>query len=222
MMAMRGHASIQGSTDIPTLYNLLPGYLLQPTKGKQHETLKEYLESERVDKGYWANMPKFMVSLLKAWYGDAATPENDTGSAGSHASRATTRNLHIHQMAKGKVKGLFLMGQNPAVGAPNALLNRKALTKLDWLVVRDFFLLESATFWKEGPENPDPDHWHRGLFPPSSSQGRKSPVPSLTPSGCSNGTTKLSTRPAIAALIYGSCTTWAAASKSYIKGAPTA
>ena len=30
IMALRGHASIQGSTDIPTLYNILPGYLPMP------------------------------------------------------------------------------------------------------------------------------------------------------------------------------------------------
>ena len=54
------------------------------------------------------------------------------------------------------MKGLFLMGQNPAAGAPNARLNRAALRQLDWLVVRDFFLIESATFWKDGPDKPDP------------------------------------------------------------------
>ena len=36
ILALRGHASIQGSTDIPTLYNLLPGYLPMP-KAK-HDT----------------------------------------------------------------------------------------------------------------------------------------------------------------------------------------
>ena len=157
VMAMRGHASIQGSTDIPTLYNLLPGYLQQPSKERKHNSLREYLEMEGVERGYWANMPKFMVSLLKAWYGEAATPENEWGFNwlprinGDHSQLAT-----FMKMAEGKVKGLFLMGQNPAAGAPNARLNREALRKLDWLVVRDFFLLESATFWKEGPEQPDP------------------------------------------------------------------
>jgi len=157
VMAMRGHASIQGSTDIPTLYNLLPGYIQQPAKEREHNSLEEYLEKESVQKGYWANLPRFLVSLLKAWYGDAATPENGYGFnwlpriTGDHSQLVT-----FTEMSKGKVKGLFLMGQNPAVGAPNARLNRAALRKLDWLVVRDFFLLESATFWKEGPDNPDP------------------------------------------------------------------
>ena len=67
-----GIASIQGSTDIPTLYNMLPSYLPQPHAFKPHKTLKEYLDSERTPTGWWHNFPKYAVSLLKAWYGDAA------------------------------------------------------------------------------------------------------------------------------------------------------
>ena len=79
VMAMRGHCSIQGSTDIPTLYNLLPGYIPQPARARRHNSLQDYFEQEKVECGYWANFPKFMISLLKAWYGDAATKENDWG-----------------------------------------------------------------------------------------------------------------------------------------------
>lgn len=157
IMAMRGHASIQGSTDIPTLYNLLPGYIPQPAKSRDHAKLRDFLDQERVDHGYWSNLPKFMVSLLKAWFGEAATAENEFGFSWipkiteDHSQLAT-----FSRMAEGKVKGLFLMGQNPAVGAPNSRLNRAALCQLDWLVVRDLFLIESATFWKDGPDRPDP------------------------------------------------------------------
>jgi len=157
IMAMRGHASIQGSTDIPTLYNLLPGYIPQPAKERGHNSLHDYLEQEKVERGLWANFPKYMVSLLKAWYGDAATPENDYGF--HWIPRVTENHSHLPtmiKMAQGKVKGFFLIGENPAVGTPNARLCREALTKLDWLVVKDWFLIESATFWKEGPDNPDP------------------------------------------------------------------
>ncbi len=157
IMAMRGHASIQGSSDIPTLYNLLPGYIPQPAKSREHGGLQAFLEQEAVRWGYWANLPAFMVSLLKAWFGDAATKDNDYGFqwlpkiTDDHSQLPT-----FVRMAEGKVDGLFLMGQNPAVGAPNARLQRAALRQLKWLVVRDFFLIESATFWKEGPDNPDP------------------------------------------------------------------
>ena len=55
-------------------------------------------------------------------------------------------------MLDGKVEGLFVMGQNPAVGAPNARLERKALAKLKWLVVRDMVETETASFWYASPE----------------------------------------------------------------------
>src|SRR5262249_21421289 len=69
IMAMRGHSSIQGSTDVPTLYDLLPGYLPQPVADEAHETLDGYVAHEGFPTGYWANFRKFTVSLLKAWYG---------------------------------------------------------------------------------------------------------------------------------------------------------
>src|SRR5439155_10582904 len=79
IMAMRGHSSIQGSTDVSTLYDLLPGYLPQPVADADHETLAGYIKKEGMPTGYWANFDAFIVSLLKAWYGDAATAENDFG-----------------------------------------------------------------------------------------------------------------------------------------------
>ena len=108
IMAMRGHASIQGSTDIPTLYELLPGYIPQPAAIRNHDTLKDYLEEEQVLHGYWANFPKFMISLLKAWYGDGATQENQWGfewipKIDDNYSQLPT----FIRMAEGKVKGLL-------------------------------------------------------------------------------------------------------------------
>ena len=67
ILALRGHASIQGSTDIPTLYNMLPTYLPQPNVFHQHGTLQNYLDTVTPTTGWWANMPKYAVSLLKAW-----------------------------------------------------------------------------------------------------------------------------------------------------------
>src|SRR5438876_631336 len=76
IMALRGHATIQGSTDIATLYNLHPGYLNTPNVNRKHNTLGDYIETEVTPTAYWSNFPKFIVSQLKAWYGDAATKEN--------------------------------------------------------------------------------------------------------------------------------------------------
>lgn len=152
IMALRGHASIQGSTDIPTLYNLLPGYLPMP-HAHEHEDLDAYIAADSTEKGYWANSRDYMVSLLKAWWGPAATPENDfcfqylprlTGSASTYDT--------VLAQLDGKTNGYFLMGENPAVGSANAKLQRLGMANLDWLVVRDFSLIESATWWKDGPE----------------------------------------------------------------------
>jgi formate dehydrogenase major subunit len=157
IMAMRGHASIQGSTDIPTLYNLLPGYIPQPAKARDHNSLQDYFEQEKVERGVWAEMPAFMISLLKAWFGDAATAANEWGFHWlPRVTQDHSQLAYSLEMVKGNVRGFFLIGQNPAAGGPNAALNRAALRQLDWLVVRDFFEIESASFWTAGPERPDP------------------------------------------------------------------
>jgi formate dehydrogenase major subunit len=153
ILALRGHASIQGSTDNPTLYHSITGYMSHPSILKRHENLKEYLATETVPTSYYSNQPKFMVSYLKAVYGGAATKENDFGY-GWHP-RISGDHSHIPMMvnmADGKVKGLLAIGQNPAVGGQNAGLQRRALANLDWMVVRDFFETETAAFWKDSPE----------------------------------------------------------------------
>ena len=43
IVALRGHATIQGSTDVPTLYHSIHGYMPAPTVLKPHNTVEEYL-----------------------------------------------------------------------------------------------------------------------------------------------------------------------------------
>jgi formate dehydrogenase major subunit len=152
IQALRGHASIQGSTDIPTLFNLLPGYLPMP-HAHSHQDLATYCEGEAAGRGYWGNMDAYMISLLKSYWGDAATEENDycfdylPRLTGSHSSYET-----VMAQLDGDCKGYFLLGENPAVGSANGRMQRLGMAQLDWLVVRDFSLIESATWWKDGPE----------------------------------------------------------------------
>jgi len=153
IQALRGHATIQGSTDIPTLYDLLPGYLHMPTFLPMDATLDLYIENESGEGGLWANTRAYLVSLLKAYFGEHATPENKFGY--QFLPRITGDHSHLPmfvEMHQGRVEGLFLMGQNPAVGGQNSGFQREALAKLKWLVVRDIFPIESATFWKDSPE----------------------------------------------------------------------
>jgi formate dehydrogenase major subunit len=152
IMALRGHASIQGSTDIPTLYNLLPGYIPM-ANAEGYPDLAAYLEQHTKKGGFWGHMDTYLISLLKAWWGEAATADNDwcfdylPRISGDHSTYQTAID-----MLDGKVRGFFLLGENPAVGSANSRLHRLAMTKLDWLVVRDLVEIESATFWKDAPE----------------------------------------------------------------------
>ncbi len=152
ILALRGHASIQGSTDIPTLFNILPGYIPMP-HAHQHATLDDFVAADAGRKGYWGNMDAYTVSLLKSWWGDNANAANDfcfdylprlTGDHGSY-------NTVMRQVDTGG-GGYFLVGENPAVGSANAKLQRRGMANLDWLVVRDLVMIESATWWKDGPE----------------------------------------------------------------------
>jgi len=153
ILALRGHASIQGSTDIPTLYDILPGYLPMPFFEDDSKSLKQYIEKHTVAAGVWGNFDAYIVSLLKAWYGDAATAENDWGFqwmprvTGDHSELG-----YWLDMEDGKLDGLFVMGQNPAVGAPNGRLQRTAMKNLKWMVVRDMVETETASFWLDSPE----------------------------------------------------------------------
>jgi formate dehydrogenase major subunit len=152
ILALRGHASIQGSTDVPTLYDILPGYLPMPS-ALAHASLDDYTEQNAPPAGYWANMRAYTVSLLKAWWGDAATPENDF--CFEHVPRLTGDHSYYSTLARmidRKVKGFFVMGENPTVGAANGRYNRQALRNLDWLVVRDLVEIETAAFWHDAPE----------------------------------------------------------------------
>lgn len=152
ILALRGHASIQGSSDIPTLFNILPGYLPMP-HAHRHEDLDGYLAAAGADTGFWGRKRSYMVSLLKSWWGDAATADNDFRF--DHLPRLTGDHGHyttVLGQIDGTVKGYFVVGENPAVGSSSGRLQRLGLANLDWLVVRDLRLVETATFWKDGPE----------------------------------------------------------------------
>jgi formate dehydrogenase major subunit len=152
IMALRGHAAIQGSSDIPTLYNLLPGYIPM-AHAEGYPDLGTYIEKHTKKGGFWGHMDTYLISLLKAWWGERATAGNDfcydylPRISGDHSTYQTAMD-----MLDGKVRGFFLLGENPAVGSANSRLHRLAMARLDWLVVRDLVEIESASFWRDAPE----------------------------------------------------------------------
>ena len=155
IMALRGHANIQGATDIPTLYDMLPGYLPMPSALRDEQTLAAYIAAAEKPTGWWANTSKYIVSLLKAYYGDAATAANAycfdylPQIAGDYSALPTQLS-----MKDGFVDGYFVIGQNPASSGLNAEMARAAMERLKWMVVVDSYETETASFWKR--EGTDP------------------------------------------------------------------
>jgi formate dehydrogenase major subunit len=148
ILALRGHANIQGSTDIPTLYDILPSYIPMP-HAVTGDSLAGYLEKT----GVWGDLDAFLISLLKAWWGDHATADNDY----CHRYLPTIDGDHsvypmMLGMLDGRTKGYMLVGQNPVVGNANSGLQARALASLEWLVVRDMTEIESATVWQDAPD----------------------------------------------------------------------
>jgi formate dehydrogenase major subunit len=152
ILALRGHANIQGSTDIPTLYDILPGYIPMPHPTSEDD-LDRFVELNGPDTGAWGSLRSYVVSLLKAWWGEAATPENNF--AYPYLPRIDGDHSHYPMMLRmidRETRGFIVIGQNPVVGSANSSLQRRALANLDWLVVRDTNEIETAAFWYDSPE----------------------------------------------------------------------
>jgi formate dehydrogenase major subunit len=152
IMALRGHANIQGSTDIPTLYDILPGYIPMPHPDSEDD-FDRFVELNGPDTGAWGELKSYAASMLKAWWGDAATPENNF--AYHYLPRIDGDHSHYPMMLRmldRKTTGFLVMGQNPVVGSANSGLQRRALANLDWLVVRDTNEIETASFWYDSPD----------------------------------------------------------------------
>lgn len=153
--ALRGESNVQGSTDYALLYHLLPGYLPAPTSAQP--ALTKYLEvvaptTKDPRSGNWKkNQPKYVVSLLKAWYGSASTKDNEFGYQYLPKAQAGANYSWIplfEALGAGTIKGMLCWGQNPAVSGPNSNQERQALGNLDWLVCTDLWETETADFWK--------------------------------------------------------------------------
>jgi len=158
--ALRGESNVQGSTDHCLLFHIWPGYLATPST--KWPSLGDYLKrraksNDPLSANWWQNEPKYMVSLLKSFFGEKATKKNDFGynwvpkiDAGKMYSWLDL----FDQMYRGSVKGLFAWGMNPACSGANAGKNRKAMAKLDWMVNVNLFDNETGSFWKGPGVNP--------------------------------------------------------------------
>ena len=161
--ALRGHCNIQGATDMGGVFDIFPGYLKIPEPADTdlqtfltRTTPKPSKPTEWDSYNYWSNTPKFMVSFLKALYGDAATKQNDWAF---HYLPKIDRKYSWTEMwdfmYQGEVKGLFAFGMNGVAIGPNSRKNIEALKKADWLVVCELFPEETSEFWKAPGTTPE-------------------------------------------------------------------
>jgi len=159
--ALRGESNVQGSTDHCLLFHILPGYLKTPRAS--NTSLEAYNKKwtpttkDPKSANWWGNYAKYSVSLLKSFYGDAATPENEFGyqylpklDDGENYSWISL----FEAMYAGKFKGFFAWGMNPACSGPNANMTREALGKLDWMVNVNLWETETGAFWKRPGADP--------------------------------------------------------------------
>ncbi len=150
--ALRGHANVQGMTDLAGEGRFLPGYLRPPRADQQ--SLKDHIEAntpKAVDTSmnFWSNYGKFYVSLLKAWFGNAATPENEFAYHYlPKIEKLISMDEILDRMYRGKMEGFVSVGMNILASNPNVRKIAEGLGKLKWMVVIDVFETEMAGFWK--------------------------------------------------------------------------
>ncbi|TBN43808.1 formate dehydrogenase-N subunit alpha [Paracoccus subflavus] len=154
MNALRGHSNIQGLTDIGLMSNLIPGYLNIPTE--KEADWQTYLSTRSFkplrpnQMSYWQNYPKFMVSFMKAMWGDTATAENDW--AYHYLPKldvpAYDAMRMFELMTHGKVNLYFCQGFNPLLSFPNRGKMTEAFSKLKMLVIMDPLTTETSHFWQ--------------------------------------------------------------------------
>ena len=159
--ALRGESNVQGSTDHCMLFHILPGYLKVPVDGDVN--LDAYLKratpktNDPKSANWWQNYPKYIVSLLKAFYGDKAEKNNDFCFNYLPKTKAGVNYSHISlfkAMNEGVIKGFMVWGQNPMVGGPDTMETLEGLKKLDWMFVAELWPTETAEFWKAPGVNP--------------------------------------------------------------------
>ena len=104
------------------------------------------------------NFPKWHTSLMKAWYGDAATKENDFAYDWLPKLDGAYDVLPMFErMHQGKMNGFFCQGFNPLASVPNKKKVGDALAKLKYLVVMDPLATDTSEFWKNHGEFNDVD-----------------------------------------------------------------
>ena len=101
---------------------------------------------------------RFVVSLMKAWWGDGATAENNWAYDYLPKLDKLYDMLQVFElMSQGKMNGFICQGFNPLAAAPNKAKMNLSLAKLKYLVVMDPLATETSEFWRNFGEHNDVD-----------------------------------------------------------------
>ena len=160
MNAERGHANIQGNTDNAISWEILPGYLKIPAPGQKN--IDGYVAASappKNDAAAWnyfgTNYRRFLVSLLKSWYGDAAKADNDFAFDWLPKPASNASWISIYDQAlQGRMQGLILSGMTATSIGPDSNQVLQALANLKWLVVMDPLPTTSSEFWRRPGADP--------------------------------------------------------------------
>jgi formate dehydrogenase major subunit len=162
MNALRGHSNIQGLTDLGLMTQLLPGYINLPVDSEQ--SWEQFIAARALKPlrpnqlSYTQNMDKFVVSLMKAWWGDAATADNHWAyDYLPKLDKYYDMLQGFELMNQGKMTGYICQGFNPLAASPGKYKQDLALAKLKFLVVMDPLATETSEFWRNFGEHNDVD-----------------------------------------------------------------
>lgn len=162
MNALRGHSNIQGLTDIGLMSNLLPGYMTLPADGEQ--SYQDYIRNRTQlplrpnQLSYWRNYSKFHVSLMKAWWGDAAHAGNDWAYHYLPKMDRSYDMLQVYElMHQGKMTGYICQGFNPLAAAPYKRKLLESFSRLKFMIIMDPLVTETSEFWRNVGEHNDVD-----------------------------------------------------------------
>lgn len=167
--AMRGISNVQGSTDMATLFEWLPGYRRPPLappahdidlrnfqryknmrkEGKAPAEIAESFKMAPIDLRHWATWLDGYMKYWGAYVG--AYPENDpdkgTLISDLPLGLGNSSVEIFREIKKGNIKALLVVGENPAVSNPHIGDVRAALSTPGlFTVVMDLFESETAHF----------------------------------------------------------------------------
>jgi formate dehydrogenase major subunit len=172
--ALRGESNVQGSSDFGLLTNTVTGYLAAPTQ-KDHPTLKDYLDKETPKASFKTNTPKWLISMLKAWYGDKAAKENDyrfdwLPKSGKGFKGSGYTMVSIFEAARaGELDGVMFFGSNMMVGCSDTNAVGEGLDKLKWMAAFDLWETDTSVYWKRPGKDPKSVQTEVFLFPAAAS-----------------------------------------------------